>query len=378
MLDTFFFSVNLQTSSMNTDSCFLKSGNTYRVSSREALDLHEKLPAGNFVTKIDMTGIYLERVSEFTFQGKQYGDHAMKCQRIFDTFMDRPHATGVMLTGEKGSGKSLLAKLVSMKGAENGVPTIIINSPMCGDQFNAFITAIKQPAIILFDEFEKIYDENDQEKILTLLDGVFPSKKLFIITCNDKWRIDNHMRNRPGRIYYMLDFDGLDESFIVEYCNDNLKKAYKKYTERIAAVASLFHKFNFDMLKAMVEEINRYGEAPETVLKMLNVKPEFEDGKHTRYSIKLSTTEGPIPAERLDSTEWAGNPLTKASSVGYTVTKKSDDGVEYNDSEYAYFTVANIKKIDPATNTYIFENEKKETLTLTRIKPVQTDYMGAF
>jgi hypothetical protein len=379
MLDTFFFSASLQTSSMNTESCFLKSGNTYKVSSREALDLHEKLPAGNFVIKVDMAGqLYLEQVGGFSFRGKQYGDHATKCQRIFDTFMDRTQSTGVMLTGEKGSGKSLLAKLVSIKGQENGVPTIIINSPMCGDKFNAFITAIKQPAIILFDEFEKVYDEKDQEKILTLLDGVFPSKKLFIITCNDKWRIDSHMRNRPGRIYYMLDFDGLDESFIIEYCEDNLKKAYRKYVSRIAAVASLFHKFNFDMLKALVEEINRYGEAPEAALKMLNVKPEFEDGKYTRYAIKLAVKGEPIPEERLDSTEWTGNPLTKGAAVGYTVLAKDSEGDDYWDSNSARFTVAHIKKIDPATNTYTFENETKDVLTLTRIKPVRTDYMGAF
>ena len=37
---------------------FLKQGNTYRVSKKEALDLKEKLPAGNYVIKKDdMTGI---------------------------------------------------------------------------------------------------------------------------------------------------------------------------------------------------------------------------------------------------------------------------------------------------------------------------------
>ena len=67
---------------------------------------------------------------------------------------------------------------------------------------------IEQPCIILFDEFEKVYDDQDQEKALTLLDGVFPSRKLFIMTVNNKWRVNEHMRNRPGRIYYMLDFAG--------------------------------------------------------------------------------------------------------------------------------------------------------------------------
>ena len=77
--------------------------------------------------------------------------------------------------------------------------------------------------MVLFDEFEKVYDSDEQEEMLTLLDGVFPSKKLFVLTCNDKWRVNQHMRNRPGRIFYMLDFTGLDEDFVVEYCHDNLK-----------------------------------------------------------------------------------------------------------------------------------------------------------
>ena len=29
-----------------------------------------------------------------------------------------------------------------------------------------------------------------QTHVLTLLDGVFPSRKLFVLTCNDKYRID--------------------------------------------------------------------------------------------------------------------------------------------------------------------------------------------
>ena len=183
---------------------FLKSGNTFRVSSKEAMDLHEHLPAGNYVIKKDMfENLFLEHIDSFEIKGKRYGDLNRNCDRILNTFLDRPATTGVMLAGEKGSGKSLLAKAVSLQAAAQGIPTIVINSPFCGDKFNAFIQSIEQPVVILFDEFEKVYDSQEQEAILTLLDGVFPSKKLFMLTCNDKWRIDQHMRNRPGRIYYM-------------------------------------------------------------------------------------------------------------------------------------------------------------------------------
>ncbi len=358
-------------------SYFLKSGNTFKVTSKEALDLHEKLPAGNYVIKEDPRNgeFYLEEIAKFTFKGKQYGDHASKCERIFDTFMDRSASTGVMLTGEKGSGKSLLAKLVCMKGVKEGLPTIVINAPWCGDNFNAFMQNIQQPTIVLFDEFEKVYDPEDQQKILTLLDGVFPSKKLFILTCNDKWRVDAHMRNRPGRIYYMLDFKGLDRAFVTEYCEDNLND--KKYIERICNIGGLFSEFNFDMLKAMVEEMNRYNESPESVLKMLNVKPEFDSGSDTKFSVKLSVKGVPVEEQHLYTTEWRGNPLQNNIAVGYMVPSNGTDGDDSLEDKEVQFKTVHIKKIDPQNQTYIFVNDDGDTMVLTRIKQQPINFYNA-
>ena len=90
---------------------FLKSGNTFRVSSKEAMDLHDYLPAGNYVIKKDpFENLFLEMIDSFEIKGKRYGDLDKNTTRILNTFNDRPATTGVMLAGEKGSGKSLLAK----------------------------------------------------------------------------------------------------------------------------------------------------------------------------------------------------------------------------------------------------------------------------
>ena len=109
-----------------------------------------------------------------------------------------------------------------------GIPTLIINSAFYGDTFNRFIQDIDQECVVMFDEFEKTYSEenndgeNAQEKLLTLLDGVFPQKKLFLLTCNNLFKIDDHLKNRPGRVYYFLEFRGLEEDFVREYLDDNL------------------------------------------------------------------------------------------------------------------------------------------------------------
>jgi len=63
------------------------------------------------------------------------------------------------LVGEKGSGKTLLAKYISIAAAkERGIPTIVINHPFHGDEFNLFMQSIQEPVIVLMDEFEKIHD----------------------------------------------------------------------------------------------------------------------------------------------------------------------------------------------------------------------------
>lgn len=352
---------------------FLKSGINWTISSKEQLNLYDELPAGNYVIKVnEMTGqMLLEQIDSFEISGKLYGDTKKNTQRILSTFNDRTSGTGVMLAGEKGSGKSLLAKNISFEAYKSGIPTIVINAPWCGDKFNAFIQSIDQPCIILFDEFEKIYDSDDQEKMLTLLDGVFPSKKLFIITCNDKWRVNQHMRNRPGRIFYMLDFKGLDAEFIREYCNDKLND--KSHIEKIVGIAGTFDQFNFDMLKALVEEMNRYEETPQEAMRMLNAKPEFSN--ECRYKIQLAVNGNLLDDDRVHDKEWQGNPLTAAVVVDYKTEKDEDGDWTY---DRIRFNATDLKRIDGNGTKYIFVNDEGNKVILSRVKEKMYNYWDAF
>jgi len=356
---------------------YLKSGTAFKVTTKESLDLHELLPVGNYVIKSDAFGnLFLEQIESFEISNKLYGDTVRHTGRILSTFADRPASTGVLLNGEKGSGKTLLAKNLAFEAAKNGIPTIVINAPWKGDAFNSLIQSIEQPCVVLFDEFEKVYDSDDQEAILTLLDGVFPSKKLFVLTCNDKWRIDSHMRNRPGRIFYMLDFKGLDADFIREYCNDNLNN--KTHIEQIVQIAGTFDQFNFDMLKALIEEMNRFNEAPQDSMRMLNAKPEYSND--SKYRVKIFADGGEIDDNKLDvdEKEWHGNPLTKQVVVSYLVKFKDDDGEEYEDYQQVRFSPSDLKRIENDGTRYVFSNEQGQKATLTKIKDKSFSYWDAF
>jgi SpoVK/Ycf46/Vps4 family AAA+-type ATPase len=301
-------------------SYYMKSGNTFRIATKESMDLHEVLPAGNYVVKQDpFENFYIEQIENFDVPTKMYGDTIRNTERIISSFWNREKSTGVMLVGEKGSGKTLLSKNICIELAKQSVPTIVINAAWHGDKFNTLIQSIQQPCIVMFDEFEKVYNHDEQEALLTLLDGIYSTKKLFLLTSNDKWRVDGHMRNRPGRIFYMIDFKGLDETFIREYCYDNLAKPDLKTVDTIVNISSVFAAFNFDMLKAMIEEMNRYNESPQEAMRILNVKAEFDSG--AAYSVEIY--RGDRKADRNSPSIWNGTPLsTKEICVSYWFKSK--------------------------------------------------------
>lgn len=283
-------------------SHFIRSGNTFKVFPGNALDIQGSLPAGNYTVRFNpMEGFSLEEVEPFRMPGKVYGDCLRNADRIVNTFMSRDGNTGVLLTGEKGSGKTLLARQIAI---QSGLPVIIINSDHSGDNFNSFLSSITQPCIVFLDEFEKTYNRESQEKILTLLDGTYQSRKLFLLTSNDKYRIDNNMKNRPGRIFYLIEFGGLEEEFIIEYCQDNLKD--QSYVPDVVRVSRLFDIFNFDLLTAIVEESNRYGENPKDLLGLLNAKPEY--GGDISYSAVVKILDTTVPPGSTSSSTYELNP----------------------------------------------------------------------
>jgi hypothetical protein len=259
---------------------YFKTGNNINLEPSDALEVLDHLPAGTYTIKENSltNRLFLQTTSNFSMPEKVYGNPNARVDRIKQTFHDRNRSTGVLLSGDKGSGKTLLSKALSISLIQEGIPTIVVNEPWSGQEFNNLIGHIKQPALVIFDEFDKVYSKEEQQELLTLLDGTVETKKLFVLTTNSG-HVDEHLLNRPGRIYYKFNYAGIDETFVREYLEDVLWN--KTYIDEFVKISNTFSSFTFDMLQTVVEEMNRYDESPATAIKDLNVDIASENVLYT-------------------------------------------------------------------------------------------------
>jgi len=339
---------------------FMQSGNNFFVSKDRNMPISTVLPAGTYVVNLDRErGFFLSGKESFDVSGRIYGDVQKRVDRIVNTFSDRPSSTGVILAGEKGSGKTMLTKMLSLTLEKMGIVTIIVNNEYAGTAFNDFIATIEQPALVLFDEFEKVYrDQEAQESLLTLFDGIFTTKKLFIVTTNERHALNKYMINRPGRFFYSFNYTGLDRSFIEDYARENLKNQ-DHFDKFVRAVPVAYDPVNFDMLKALVEEMNRYDEDLFEVTKYVNVNETKHSHEYVLKSVTVKTPDHEFVRlyERPVNAGRAFAPFANAWNFYYIANYKDDDtGKILEDTEESTFYPKNI--IGVAGDTVTYENDE--------------------
>ena len=252
----------------------INTGNSYHLydNSVKTFDL---LPAQSYnVCFNPKQGFWLEAAQELTVNEKIYGVHMEKVDKVYNAFNIFTRNLGVILSGDKGIGKSIFAKLLSIKSIENGYPLIIVNSYYPG--IADFINDIEQEVVVLFDEFDKTFSTNDknnsgdpQTEMLTLFDGLSTGKKLFIITCNNLKSLNDYLVNRPGRFHYHFRFEYPQDEEIREYLQDKVKEEYWGEINKVIGFSKKIS-LNYDCLRAIAFELS-LGVSFEKAIKDLNI-----------------------------------------------------------------------------------------------------------
>lgn len=157
---------------------------------------------------------------------------------------------GILLTGTKGSGKSAVGEKISKLFYDMGLPTLFILEKLPVNVLRSVIRKVG-PALIMFDEFEKLYDIKEQEEMLTLFSDKILKKTLFCVMYNDADRATKLITDRPGRFRYHLRFKHMDKD-IAKELTFILEDKVPMYARSLYMNAIFTERFNVDVVMTIV------------------------------------------------------------------------------------------------------------------------------
>ncbi len=271
----------------------ISSGNTYEIFD-DSLRTFDSLPTQTYVVRFSKNrGFFLEKYVDIEItENKIYGAHLDKVNKVLRSFESANRSLGVILSGDKGIGKSLFAKLLAIKAMRRYIPLIVVDTFVPG--IASYLESIEQEVMVLFDEFDKTFGEvkqsdgeaSPQAHLLSLFDGVSGGKKLFVITCNELRKLNDYLINRPGRFHYHFRFEYPSAQEVREYLEDKIPEEQYGEIDSIIAFSKRIN-LNYDCLRAIAFEISMGSKFKDAIkdLNIINMESE-------RYNVTLYFSNG--------------------------------------------------------------------------------------
>lgn len=249
---------------------FYVDGNNYSLFDGESVT--DTLPLGNYMLQFNpMQGFYLKQINIFELPEKIYGKPKEFCERILKTYNILNESTGVFLSGLKGTGKTVTAKVLALM---SGLPIINISEDYSkmGSSFVNFLHSLPNKNAIFIDEFEKVYPNIESRNVfLSILDGNFTSNNLYILTSNSS-SIGEYFRNRLKRIRYHKDYNNIEDSILNEVLDDLLTN--KEFKQDIINTVKSSGIVTMDIIISLIQEVNIHNLPASELVKELNIHSE--------------------------------------------------------------------------------------------------------
>ena len=257
----------------------IRVGERYSIVTGE-VETYDLLPVKTYLVICQGGEFFLKEHPNISVREKIYGSHENKVNKVLQSFENFERSLGIILSGDKGIGKSIFAKMLCQKAIEKEYPVIIVDEAY--DGIARFIESIEQQCVVLFDEFDKTFRTNmesdQQAHLLSLFDGTSGGKKMYIVTCNELYGLNDYIVNRPGRFHYHFRFGYPTATEIQEYLEDKLEKEYYGEIKKVIEFAARI-KLNYDCLRAIAFELNQGSTFADAIteLNILNVGNEEYD-----------------------------------------------------------------------------------------------------
>lgn len=223
---------------------------------------------------------YLAENGELNLPSKIYELNEDKIfkKRVLNSFNNHENSIGVMLAGTKGTGKTMLAKVIAK---ESNLPIIIVDSQFPTTRLIGFFKQFSTPVCVIFDEIEKNFNTG---RMLDFLDGVEKTtKKLVLMTCNELDKVSEYLQDRCSRIRYVRKY-GINDNLaflpmLIE--NKEIKNAeiVRKFVEERFKLPSI------DNMNAFLNEVKDLEDEDislDDIVKYMNINT---------YPPKQSSTE---------------------------------------------------------------------------------------
>lgn len=254
-------------------------GSMFDIISGDDVSITDRIPALTLKVVQDRSGFHLMRTNQLhASTGKIYGDYIKKVDKIFRRYHADNDNTGVILSGDKGTGKTMLTCEIAARAQQEGMPVLICDTPYHG--LTDFIQSIDQDVMILFDEFEKTFPNketqgsdgipfNPQNTMLSMFDGLSDTHHLNVITANNLHGLSDYIINRPGRFHYHIRFAYPNSTEITEFMHDKLPESQYSQIDKIIRFSRRYP-LNYDCLTAIASEL-QYGDDFNDAVKDLNI-----------------------------------------------------------------------------------------------------------